>query len=189
MAAWADTAAARDRAAAIRAEVAGGAKFEDVAQRESADSVSGARGGDLGRGPRGRFVPEFETAAYALEPGELSQPVQTQFGYHVIRVDEKKGDTLALRHILVRIGQSDSTAAQTTHTYTTSGTHTASLRVSDGGGATGTDSVTISVGNSAPVATINAPTAGTTWKVGDVVGFSGSATDAQDGSLPPSAFS
>ena len=109
----ADTAAARDRAAAIRTELEGGAKFEEVAQRESADSVSGARGGDLGSGPRGRFVPEFETAAYALAPGQLSQPVQTQFGYHIIRVDEKQGDTLALRHILVRIGQSDSTAAQT----------------------------------------------------------------------------
>lgn len=109
----ADTAAARQRAEALRAEIAGGAKFEDVARRESADSGSGAQGGDLGRGPRGRFVPEFESAAYALPPGQLSQPVATPFGYHVIRVDERKGDTLALRHILVRIGQSDSSAART----------------------------------------------------------------------------
>jgi peptidyl-prolyl cis-trans isomerase D len=109
----ADTTAARDRAAALRAEIAGGAKFEDVARRESSDTVSGAQGGSLGRGARGRFVPEFETAAYALAVNELSQPVQTAFGYHVIRVDERKGDTLALRHILVRIGQSDSSAART----------------------------------------------------------------------------
>jgi peptidyl-prolyl cis-trans isomerase D len=109
----ADSAAARAKADALRAEIAGGAKFEDVAKRESADSVSGANGGDLGRGARGRFVPEFEQAAYALQPGQVSQPVQTQFGYHIIRVDEKKGDTLALRHILVRIGQSDSSAART----------------------------------------------------------------------------
>ena len=73
----ADSAAAREKAAALRAEIAGGAKFEDVARRESADSGSGAQGGALGRGPRGRFVPEFEQAAYALAVGELSQPVQT----------------------------------------------------------------------------------------------------------------
>ena len=108
-----DSTAARQRAQALRDEIAGGAKFEDVARRESADSASGAQGGDLGRGPRGRFVPEFEAAAYALQPGQLSQPVATPFGYHVIRVDEKKGDTLAVRHILVRIGQSDSSAART----------------------------------------------------------------------------
>ncbi len=109
----ADTAAARARAAALRAEVAGGAKFEDVARRESADSGSAQRGGELGRGGRGRFVAPFEQAAYALAPGQLSEPVLTQFGYHVIRVDARQGDTLALRHILVPITQSDSTAART----------------------------------------------------------------------------
>jgi peptidyl-prolyl cis-trans isomerase D len=108
----ADSAAIRARAAALRAEIAAGATFEDVARRESADTVSGANGGDLGRGTRGRFVPEFERAAYALEAGELSQPVLTPFGYHIIKVDEKTGDTLALRHILVRIQPSDSSAVR-----------------------------------------------------------------------------
>ena len=109
----ADSASARARAEALRAEIAGGAKFEDVARRESADSVSGAQGGDLGRGPRGRFVPEFENAAYALQPGQISQPVLTPFGYHLIKVDARSGDTLALRHILLRIAQSDSSATRT----------------------------------------------------------------------------
>jgi len=109
----ADTAAARDRLLKIRAEIAGGAKFEDVAKRESADSVSGANGGDLGRGARGRFVPEFEAAAYKLKPKELSGVVSSQFGLHLVRVDERKGDTLALRHILVHIRQSDSAAMAT----------------------------------------------------------------------------
>jgi peptidyl-prolyl cis-trans isomerase D len=86
---------------------------EDVARAESADSVSAAKGGALGSGPKGRFVPAFETAAYALKPGEISQPVLTQFGYHIIRVDSRKGDTLTLHHILLRIGQSDSAAART----------------------------------------------------------------------------
>lgn len=109
----ADTAAARNRLLKIRAEIAGGAKFEDVAKRESADSVSGANGGDLGRGARGRFVPEFEAAAYKLKPKELSGVVSSQFGLHLVRVDESKGDTLALRHILVHIRQSDSAAMAT----------------------------------------------------------------------------
>ena len=107
-----DSAAVRARAVALRNEIVGGAKFEDVAKRESADSASGANGGDLGRGARGRFVAPFEQAAYALKPGELSQPVLTQFGYHLIRVDERKGDTLALRHILLRVQPSDSNMAR-----------------------------------------------------------------------------
>jgi peptidyl-prolyl cis-trans isomerase D len=109
----ADSAAARDRAAALREEIVRGATFEDIAKRESADTISGARGGSLGRGAKGRFIPEFENAAFALKVGEVSQPVKTQFGYHLIRVDEKKGDTLDLRHILIRIQQSDSSASRT----------------------------------------------------------------------------
>ena len=107
----ADSAAVRARISALRAEIAGGAKFEDVAKRESADSISGAQGGSLGKSTRGRLVPEFEKAAYALKPGELSQPVLTQFGYHLIKLDSRAGDTLSLRHLLLRIQPSDSSAA------------------------------------------------------------------------------
>jgi len=109
----ADSAAVRARAVALRSRILGGEKFDDVARAESADSVSAVNGGDLGRGPRGRFVAAFETAAYALKQGEISQPMLTPFGYHIIRLDERKGDTIALRHILLRIQQSDSAAART----------------------------------------------------------------------------
>lgn len=109
----ADTIATRNRLQQLRAEITGGAKFEDVARRESQDSVSGANGGDLGRGARGRFVPEFDEPAFKLRPRELSAPVLTPFGYHLIRVDERKGDTIAVRHILLRIQQSDSAATAT----------------------------------------------------------------------------
>lgn len=109
----ADSAAARARIDALRAEIAGGADFAAVAQRASDDTASGQQGGELGRGVRGRFVPDFETAAYALAEGELSQPVRTPFGWHIIRVDRKRGDTLDLRHVLVRVGQSDSSASAT----------------------------------------------------------------------------
>jgi parvulin-like peptidyl-prolyl isomerase len=109
----ADSAAVRAHAEQLRTEILGGAKFEEVAKRESSDTLSGANGGDLGKGPKGRFVPEFEKAMDALKPGEISAPVLSQFGYHLIRVDEHKGDTLALRHILVRIQPSDSSATAT----------------------------------------------------------------------------
>jgi peptidyl-prolyl cis-trans isomerase D len=109
----ADTAAARSRLLKLRAEIVAGAKFEDVAKRESQDSVSGADGGSLGRGGKGRFVQEFETAAYKLKAKELSGVVSTPYGLHLIRVEERKGDTLDLRHILMRVSQSDSAALAT----------------------------------------------------------------------------
>lgn len=109
----ADSAAVRNRALALRDRIAGGEKFEDVARAESTDSVSARDGGSLGRGVRGRFVPEFENAAFALSPGEISAPVLTSFGYHLIKVDEKKGDTISVRHILLPIQQSDSAATIT----------------------------------------------------------------------------
>jgi len=109
----ADSAAVRARALALREEITRGAKFEDVAKRESADTISGAQGGFLGRGARGRFVDTFEKAAYALTPGQVSEPVETQFGLHLIKVDEKKADTIAVRHILLKFQQSDSSASRT----------------------------------------------------------------------------
>jgi len=109
----ADSAAVRNRIAALRDRIMKGEKFEDVAKSESTDSASAANGGLLGAGVRGRFVPAFEDAAYALKVGEISQPVLTPFGYHLIKLDEKKGDTLTLRHILLPIAQSDSAATAT----------------------------------------------------------------------------
>jgi PKD repeat protein len=82
----------------------------------------------------------------------------------------------------------DSTATKPSYTYTTAGSYTPSLRVTDNQGASDTDSVNISVGNTPPTAVIGEPPAGTTWKVGDVINFSGSASDAQDGRLPASAL-
>jgi len=104
----ADTAAVRAHAQALRDSIAkGDQKFEDAAKRESVDSVSGANGGDLGAAPGSRYVPEFTKAAEALKPGEISQPVLSPFGFHIIRMDSRKGDTLSLHHILLRIEPSD----------------------------------------------------------------------------------
>ncbi len=109
----ADSVASKAHIDKIRAEIVGGAKFEDVAKRESMDSVSGSNGGALGKGGRNRFTPKFEEAAYALKTGEISQPVLTPFGWHIIRVNEHKGDSLDVNHILVTIAQSDSSATRT----------------------------------------------------------------------------
>ena len=109
----ADSADALKRAQALHDEVAKGAKFDDVARRASDDTLSGALGGDLGKGGKGRFVKEFEDAAYKLSAGQMSAPVRTAFGWHIIKVDSRKGDTLSLRHILVKIRQGDSSAVQT----------------------------------------------------------------------------
>ena len=109
----ADTAAVRNRLLQFRDRIVKGEKFEDIAKAESTDSISAKDGGFLGRGGRGRFVPQFEEAAYALSAGEMTQPVLTPYGYHLIKLDEKKGDTIAVRHILLPITQSDSAATIT----------------------------------------------------------------------------
>jgi PKD repeat protein len=83
----------------------------------------------------------------------------------------------------------DSTAVAPTFTYTVNGQYTVGLRVTDSQGAADTATVVVNVGNTAPTVRIISPAAGTTWKVGDVITFSGSATDVQDGSLPASALS
>jgi glucose/arabinose dehydrogenase len=104
--------------------------------------------------------------------------------------DPDAGDTLTYAWDLDADGQfDDSTAVRPTYTYTANGSYAAVLRVTDTQGASHTDTVTIEVGNTPPTARITSPAAGTTWKVGDVVTFAGSATDTQDGTLPASALS
>lgn len=101
----ADSAAARAHVARVRNELGRGTKFEDVARRESADSVSGQRGGDLGWIKRDQpgFDQQFLQGLRALKPGQTSGPVATEFGYHIIRVDQAKGDSLKVRHILIPV--------------------------------------------------------------------------------------
>src|SRR5258708_6718663 len=105
----ADSAAARARVARVRSELVSGAKFEDVARRESSDSGSGQRGGDLGwmRRTETGFVEPSMRAVRALKPGQLSTPVASQFGYHLIRIDQAKGDSVKVRHILIPVSVQD----------------------------------------------------------------------------------
>ncbi|MDX1658736.1 MAG: peptidylprolyl isomerase [Nitriliruptorales bacterium] len=78
----------REEAEQIIDEIEGGASFEEIAEERSQDPGSAARGGNLGSFPRGRYVEEFDQAVWAAEPGEIIGPVETQFGFHVIRVNE-----------------------------------------------------------------------------------------------------
>ena len=79
---------AKAKAEELKKKIAGGAKFEDLAKTDSDDTGSGARGGELGAFGHGDMVEEFEKAAFAAKPGDVIGPVRTQFGYHLIRVDE-----------------------------------------------------------------------------------------------------
>jgi len=81
--------------------LSGKVTFEDAAREYSKDPGSAANGGSLGMVGRGVFVKPFEEAAYSLEPGELSGIVETQFGLHLLRLDDKKGDQVQISHILL----------------------------------------------------------------------------------------
>lgn len=77
-----------EKAINVKNKIKEGLTFEEAA-KEFSTCPSGAQGGDLGSFTRGRMVPEFEDAAFNLEVGVVSEPVKTQFGYHLIKVDEK----------------------------------------------------------------------------------------------------
>jgi peptidyl-prolyl cis-trans isomerase C len=78
------------KAQEIRQKLVQGADFAELARAESNDVGSSSKGGDLGFLKHGQTVPSFEDAAFALPDGELSQPVKTSYGYHIIRVEERK---------------------------------------------------------------------------------------------------
>jgi glucose/arabinose dehydrogenase len=144
---------------------------------------------DGGRIQRIRYVGSAPTAVAAASP--TTGPPPLTVGFDGTGSSDPDGDALAYAWDLDGDGaHDDSSSPQPTYTYTAAGTYTASLRVTDTRGLSGTATVTITVtGNTAPTATITAPPAGTTWRVGDTISFSGSATDAQDGNLPAASLS
>ncbi|MDH3638031.1 MAG: peptidylprolyl isomerase [Gammaproteobacteria bacterium] len=95
--------AATEKIEEILVEAKGGADFAELAKKHS-QGPSGPQGGDLGFFGRGRMVPAFEQAAFALQPGELSEAVRTQFGYHIIKSEERRGgDTVSKEDAAARI--------------------------------------------------------------------------------------
>lgn len=103
----ADTAATLERARALAAEIRGGADFAEVARRESRDPGTATAGGDLGTFGRGVMTAAFDSAVFALPVGQVSEPVLTEFGYHIIEVTGRDGDQVTARHILLTIEPDD----------------------------------------------------------------------------------
>ncbi|MCF6326987.1 MAG: peptidylprolyl isomerase [Devosiaceae bacterium] len=97
--------ASLEDAQGVKAELDAGANFEDMA-REKSTGPSGPSGGDLGFFSRGQMVSEFEDAVFALEVGEVSEPVQTQFGWHIIKLEEKRqSEPPAFEQVAVQVRQ------------------------------------------------------------------------------------
>ncbi|HVH13383.1 MAG TPA: peptidyl-prolyl cis-trans isomerase, partial [Longimicrobium sp.] len=96
------------RARALRQEIVADAdtaaqarRFAEVAARESQDQSNAQMGGSLGTFGRGQMVASFDSAVFALPVGQISEPIVTQFGVHLVRVDARSGDEVTARHILL----------------------------------------------------------------------------------------
>ncbi len=91
-----------DFANSILDSIKRGASFEEMAKKYSEDPGSKAYGGDLGFVKKGVFYPEFESAAYSLETGDISDVIETPVGYHIIELLERRGESIHTRHILFK---------------------------------------------------------------------------------------
>ena len=85
----------------ILTTIKSGGDFSELASLYSDDTNSALNGGELGFMKRGTLVPEFEEAAYSLSPGEISEIVRTEFGYHIIKLIERRGERINVKHILI----------------------------------------------------------------------------------------
>ncbi|MEO8447146.1 MAG: peptidylprolyl isomerase [bacterium] len=90
-----------------------GSDFSELAKRNSNDSLSAIQGGDLGYARKGTFVKEFEETVFNMNPGEVSEVVETQFGYHIIKLNEKLGDKVKSQHILIKFPKFESSDFET----------------------------------------------------------------------------
>lgn len=90
----------------VRDSLIAGGDFAYFAKKYSSDPATANSGGELGWFDKGKLVPEFEKAAFNLAVGEISMPVETPFGFHIIQTLDKKPNSVKTRHILFKIGQS-----------------------------------------------------------------------------------
>ncbi|MBR5603299.1 MAG: peptidylprolyl isomerase [Bacteroidales bacterium] len=93
----------KDRLYKMRKRILDGERFSTLALLYSEDPGSAKKGGELGFHGRGEFAPEFEAAAFNLRDGEISEVVETEFGFHIIQMIERRGDFINVRHILLTV--------------------------------------------------------------------------------------
>jgi peptidyl-prolyl cis-trans isomerase SurA len=93
--------ATKENLESIRQRALKGESFADLARKYSEDPGSAPNGGLYAHVKRGVMVAEFENVAFSLKVGDISEPFETQFGFHIIQLQDKKGDEVDLRHILV----------------------------------------------------------------------------------------
>ncbi len=98
-----DSLSAGERAGGIYDELIGGADFAEVAQRESSDEVSAANGGDLGTFGRGQMVPAFDSVVFNAPLNRVQEPIETSFGFHIVEVLSRAGDSAQARHVLIPV--------------------------------------------------------------------------------------
>jgi peptidyl-prolyl cis-trans isomerase SurA len=94
--------AALAKAESLHKELTTGGDFEKIARRESMDSASAVQGGDLGWNRRGSMVPSFDQMMFYMPPGQVSPVFETQYGYHILRVDRVQPSERKVRHILIK---------------------------------------------------------------------------------------
>ncbi len=94
--------AVKDRLIGLRERIIAGEKFSTLARIYSEDPGSARRGGELGMASKSIYVPAFADMAMSLKPGIISQIVETEYGFHIMEVIEKKGDMVNVRHILLK---------------------------------------------------------------------------------------
>lgn len=104
----------KDRLYKMRKRILDGERFSTLALLYSEDLGSAKKGGELGFHGKGEFAPEFEAAAFNLRDGEISEVIETEFGFHIIQMIERKGDYVNVRHILLTV-KVDPEALQTAY--------------------------------------------------------------------------
>ncbi|MBE6336741.1 MAG: peptidylprolyl isomerase [Lentimicrobiaceae bacterium] len=96
----------KDRLYKMRKRILDGERFSTLALLYSEDPGSAKKGGELGFHGKGEFAPEFETAAFNLRDGEISEVIETEFGFHIIQMIERRGEYINVRHILLTVNVS-----------------------------------------------------------------------------------
>ena len=96
----ADKKKAKDQLEEIRKDIVNGKSFSTMARIHSADPGSSREGGKL-EASRGMMVPEFEATAFSLKEGEMSEVFETEYGFHILKLEERKGENYVCRHILI----------------------------------------------------------------------------------------